>query len=223
MEKERDDAIRQIQIKHQREKLDLSQKKETIKKQLEENEINHQQNLNFSRILLDQGELSCSKEEDSKLLGDIRNRKSLEMKFKSEIDLQENQKKTLERQKMLEEREKLRKEHINEKQKEMKSFSNKYKEEQRKKVQLSNSQLEIKIMSQRNEIERKEKLSENKRKYFDQLKSMAVKREKDFNKVKSDEMLRALEKKKQQEYIKMVQYVEKHEKINSQKKSYGFT
>jgi len=106
MEKERDDAIRQIQIKHQREKLDLSQKKETIKKQLEENEINHQQNLNFSRILLDQGELSCSKEEDSKLLGDIRNRKSLEMKFKSEIDLQENQKKTLERQKMLEEREK---------------------------------------------------------------------------------------------------------------------
>jgi len=32
MEKERDDAIRQIQIKHQREKLDLSQKKETIKK-----------------------------------------------------------------------------------------------------------------------------------------------------------------------------------------------
>lgn len=78
-------------------------------------------------------------------------------------------------------------------------------------------------MSQRNEIERKEKLSENKRKYFDQLKSMAVKREKDFNKVKSDEMLRALEKKKQQEYIKMVQYVEKHEKINSQKKSYGFT
>jgi len=52
------------------------------------------------------------------------------------------------------------------KQKEMKSFSNKYKEEQRKKVQLSNSQLEIKIMSQRNEIERKEKLSENKRKYF---------------------------------------------------------
>jgi len=56
--------------------------------------------------LLDQGELSCSKEEDSKLLGDIRNRKSLEMKFKSEIDLQENQKKTLERQKMLEEREK---------------------------------------------------------------------------------------------------------------------
>jgi len=101
----------------------------------------------------------------------------------------------------------------------MKSFSNKYKEEQRKKVQLSNSQLEIKIMSQRNEIERKEKLSENKRKYFDQLKSMAVKREKDFNKVKSDEMLRALEKKKQQEYIKMVQYVEKHEKINSQKKA----
>jgi len=74
-------------------------------------------------------------------------------------------------------------------------------------------------MSQRNEIERKEKLSENKRKYFDQLKSMAVKREKDFNKVKSDEMLRALEKKKQQEYIKMVQYVEKHEKINSQKKA----
>jgi len=54
---------------------------------------------------------------------------------------------------------------------------------------------------------------------FDQLKSMAVKREKDFNKVKSDEMLRALEKKKQQEYIKMVQYVEKHEKINSQKKA----
>jgi len=45
-------------------------------------------------------------------------------------------------------------------------------------------------------LKEKKKLSENKRKYFDQLKSMAVKREKDFNKVKSDEMLRALEKKK---------------------------
>jgi hypothetical protein len=43
-------------------------------------------------------------------------------------------------------------------------------------------------------VERKEKLNEEKRKYFDQLKSMAVKREKEFNRIKTMDMLKSIVK-----------------------------
>ena len=42
------------------------------------------------------------------------------------------------------------------------------------------------------EVERKDKLNEEKRKYFNQLKSMAVKREKDFHRIKTMDMMKSL-------------------------------
>ena len=48
------------------------------------------------------------------------------------------------------------------------------------------------LIINKKEVERKDKLNEEKRKYFNQLKSMAVKREKDFHRIKTMDMMKSL-------------------------------
>jgi len=71
-------------------------------------------------------------------------------------------------------------------------------------------------MQQKNEVERKEKLNGEKKKYFDQLKDMANRREKEFHRIKTLDMMKSLDRQKQQERQRMLQFMEKHKKLEDQ-------
>jgi len=118
---------------------------------------------------------------------------------------------------MMLERDKLRKEGKVKKKLEMKIDSLKFKEYTHRKIAFAQSKFDVKLMQQKNEGERKEKLNGEKKKYFDQLKDMATRREKEFHRIKTLDMMKSLASTTQQERQRMLQFIEKHKKLEFQK------
>jgi hypothetical protein len=162
-EKEINEKIRQEQIKKnlidkQRREEELRQKKEKYKQDLLKIEINEQQQRNLMRFIENQtmkGSKSLDPQsifEEDKMIESFRkqNSKTLEQAMIHESNMHEMQKKTIERTRMMMERDKIRLEGKQQKIVENQLESQKFKEYTQRKISFAKSQFNVKVMQQKN-------------------------------------------------------------------------
>ena len=153
----RDEQIKRAIFDNHKRDEELRQKKEKYKQDLLKVEINEQQQRNLMRFLENQTSQSKVRnsdgfEEDEKLIESFRKQSASSLKhaFTLESDLHEQHKKTMERQRMMMERDKIRKANNKQKKFELKLESMKFKEYTERKIAFAKNQFDVKIMQQKN-------------------------------------------------------------------------
>ena len=157
-EKVREDQIKRAVFEKHRREEDLKHKKDKYKQDLLKVEINEKQQRNLMRFIENQSKNSSAKfvdedmEENEKLIECFQkqNSKTLKHAFTLESDLHEQQKKTMERQRMMMERDQIRKTNNKQKKFELKLESMKFKEYTDRKIAFAKNQFDVKIMQQKN-------------------------------------------------------------------------
>ena len=152
-EKIREEQIVRNIFEKQKKIEESNLKKEKYKQDLFKIDINEQQSRNLSRFLETQKTKNYenNQDDDEKMKENymIQEGRNIRHTYSIESNLLEQQKKTMERQRMMKERDKIRKESIIQMQVETKIDSLKFKEFTQRKIAFAKNQFEVKIMHQK--------------------------------------------------------------------------